>query len=312
MRYEDGFGKSSSRVVLGTTYFGDGIGEEDAFLLMDRFREQGGTHIDTARLYAGGKAEEIVGRWRKTRNANEMLIASKGGFPADELPTVMRLSEKEIREDLEQSLTALQTDVIDFYWFHRDDETIPAGYLVELMNQLQKEGKIKKFGASNWKASRIAQAQTYAEEHGLNGFFASQIRFSPACLNAPMFGLVGMDKDEFSYYQKAEMPVVAYSSQAKGFFSKLDALGEKGLSPKAKERYLSSVNLATLKTIQELAVKYQVSVAAVICGAFCSIKTPTVFPIIGSSKLSQLLDTLMGADLELNQEEIEAVFRHVI
>lgn len=298
-------------MVLGTTYFGDGISESDALAMMDRFRELGGTHIDTARFYAGGKAEEIVGRWQKSRNATEMLIGTKGGFPAAETPTVMRLSEEEIRSDLEQSLIALQTETVDFYWLHRDDVKIPAGQIIEMMNQLVKEGKIKKFGASNWTVRRIAQAQAYAGEHGLIGFSASQIRFSPALLNAPMFGLVGMDKEEFAYYQEQQMPVVAYSSQAKGFFSKMDALGEAGLSPKAKERYLSEKNLETLQVIQRLARKYQVSVAAVICGAFCSIEVPEVFPIIGSSKILQLTDTLEGADLVLTEEEAAAVFRYV-
>ena len=62
MRYSDCFGVKSSRILLGTGYFGDGISETEAFLMMDRFRELGGTHIDTARLYANGVAEEIVGK----------------------------------------------------------------------------------------------------------------------------------------------------------------------------------------------------------------------------------------------------------
>ncbi len=59
MKYSDCFGKKSSKIVLGSTYFGDGISREDACLLMDRFHELGGTHIDTARYYFGGKVEKL-------------------------------------------------------------------------------------------------------------------------------------------------------------------------------------------------------------------------------------------------------------
>ncbi len=150
MKYSDIFGKKSSKILLGTAYFGDGISEETAFSMMDKFREMGGTHIDTARLYADGRAEEIVAKWRKSRGANEMLISSKGGYPTSDAPDKVRISDKEIRYDLDLSLKALDTECIDFYWVHRDDEVTPAGEVVETLNALVKEGKIKKFGVSNW------------------------------------------------------------------------------------------------------------------------------------------------------------------
>ena len=76
MRYSDCFGKRSSRIILGTAYFGDGIKSEDAFLMMDKFREMGGTHIDTARLYAKGRAEDVVGKWLRLRGAKEMIVST--------------------------------------------------------------------------------------------------------------------------------------------------------------------------------------------------------------------------------------------
>ena len=308
MRYSNAFGKQSSRMVLGTTYFGDGISKEDSFALLDKFRELGGTHIDTARLYADGVAESIVGKWYHDRNATEMLICSKGGYPAADSPEVMRLSDEEIRSDLEMSLKTLGVDCIDFYWFHRDDVGIPAGHLVELMNALVKEGKIKKFGVSNWTSSRIIDAQKYAEEHGLMGFSASQIRFNPASVVNERSGLVGMDNKEFAYYKSVNMPVVAYSSQAKGFFSKVVELGIDALSDKAKLRYLFDENLNTANVLKELSVKYGCSVAAIICGAFCSFKTPEVFPIVGCSKISQLIDSMSGSDIVISDKELESIF----
>jgi len=312
MRYSDCFGKKSSRILLGTTYFGDGISEKDAFEMMDKFRELGGTHIDTARLYSDGKAEEIVGKWIWDRKADEMLVSSKGGYYDMDAGEPPRITENDIRHDLEISLNALKRDAIDFYWLHRDDEKTPVEVIIDFMNILVKEGKILKFGASNWKANRIEKANKYAKENGLIGFSASQIRFNPAYCLGERGGLVGMDETEFEFYKKNNMPVVAYSSQAKGFFSKMAEQGESALSEKAKKRYYCEENLKRLEVLKKLSSKHNVSVAAIICAAFSSFEAPEVFPIIGSSKLEQMEDSLSGADAVISKAELQEIFEFEI
>ena len=247
MRYSNAFGESASKIFLGTAYFGDGISKEEAFAIMDKFRENGGTHIDTARLYAQGVSEEIVGKWLKDRKATEMHIFTKGGYYEPDAGEVSRVTPEDIVSDLEKSLKALGTDSIEFYWLHRDDRVIEPEAVAELMNSLIKEGKIRKFGASNWKSDRIMAVNEYSQAHSLAGFSASQIRFNPAYCLGERGGLVGMDKDEFDFYKNADMPVVAYSSQAKGFFSKVAEQGIDALSEKAKKRYLCKENLEIIR-----------------------------------------------------------------
>lgn len=312
MRYTEFSEKNSSRIILGTAYFGDGIGEKESFELIDKFCELGGTHIDTARLYAEGASEEIVGKWLKSRKPKDIFVSTKGGFPVAANPDKVRISEEEIRSDLEKSMKALSIDTLDFYWLHRDDETIPAEVIIDMMNTLVKEGKIKAFGASNWTSQRIKTAQEYARRNGLMGFGASQIRFNPATIISKPTGLVGMDKDEFKFYESENMKVFAYSSQAKGFFSKMAEMGEDAVSPKAKERYLSEGNLKKLETLKNLSEKYNCSIASLICAAFCSFEHPTVFPVIGCSKTTQLVDSIVGADIQLSIDEIEQIFEGVI
>lgn len=309
MRYSDCFGKKSSKILLGTAYFGDGISETEAFSMMDKFRELGGTHIDTARLYANGKAEEIVGKWVDSRNASEMLISTKGGYYDMDAGETPRITEKDIRFDLDASLDALKRDKIDFYWLHRDDENTPVEEIIDFMNILVKEGKIVKFGASNWTAKRIALANEYAENNGLKGFMASQIRFNPAYCLGERGGLVGMDDAEFEFYKNTNMPVVAYSSQAKGFFSKMAEEGESALSEKAKKRYLCEENLNRLEVLKRLSEKYNATIASIICGAFSSFDVPEVFPVIGGSKLKQIEDSLGGADVVIEKEELVDIFK---
>ncbi len=308
MRYSYSFGKKSSKILLGTAYFQDTISKSDAFKIMDKYYEMGGCHIDTARLYANGEAEAVIGEWLKDRKPEGIILSTKGGYPAVDGSFVSRLSESEIRSDLEASLKALRLDCIEFYWLHCDDENTPVSDIINIMNLLVKEGKIKKFGASNWRSCRIDEANKYAAENNLAGFSASQIRFNPAYNVTERSWLVGMDKNEFAWYKKADMPVVAYSSQAKGFFSKMAELGESALSEKAKLRYLCEENLRRLEIIKELSIKHECSVASVVCGCLCSFNSPDVFPIIGGSRIEQIEDSMRGADVVIAPSELEKLF----
>lgn len=312
MRYSDSFGEKTSKIMLGTAYFGDGISEEDAFKIMDTYRKMGGINIDTARLYAKGKSEEIVGKWLRERNAADMHVFTKGGYYEPDAGEAPRIAEAEIRSDLEESLKALGVDSIEFYWLHRDDENVSVEVIAELMDSLIKEGKIKKFGVSNWTSRRIKEFNEYSEKNSLAKISASQIRFNPAYCLGERGGLVGMDKDEFSFYKNAGMPVVAYSSQAKGFFSKVAEQGTDALSEKAKKRYLCPENLEKVDVMKSLAEKYNTSVGAIVCGAMCSIKQFDVFPVIGGSRVSQIEDSMHGGDVVLTENELKSIFKEIM
>lgn len=309
MRYSDCLGKKSSKILLGTAYFGDGISKEDSYSIMDRFRELGGTHIDTARLYSGGMAEKIVGDWIKDRNATEMFVSTKGGYYEADAGEAPRLDECDIRSDLEKSLKALDVETIEFYWIHKDDETKTVEEIITLLNHFKTEGKIKKFGVSNWCSKRIKEANKFAKDNSLEGITASQIRFNPAFCLGERGGLVGMDNQEFQFYKGENMPVVAYSSQAKGFFSKLEQFGEAGLSEKAKKRYYCEENIRRFEVLKSISQKHECSIAATISAAFSSFVSPEVFSVIGPSNLVQLEDTMGGQDITLDKNELRDIFK---
>lgn len=312
MRYSNAFGKNGSKILLGTAYFGETISREESFDIMDKFAALGGTHIDTARLYASGESEKVIAEWIASRKPAEVFVSTKGAFPNKATPDMPRVSEKEVRYDLELSLRALNTECVNFYWLHRDDESRDVGEIIEFMNAFVREGKILHFGASNWKHERIEEANQYANAHGLLGFEASQIRFSPAIVSPTGTAdrkLVDMSPVSFDYYRERKMPVAAYASQAKGFFSKMAAFGESGLSEKSKDRYMCPENLETLEAVKALAEEYGCSIAAIVCGALASLSSPDVFPIIGGSNALQIEDSLRGADVVLTKAELENIFK---
>ena len=114
-----------SKLALGTARYGNVIHREDANRLMDLFTEAGGNCIDTARVYAEGKSEEIVGQWMKERgNRHEIVISSKCCSPEQGNDQQSRLTRKDMENDLNASLKALQTEYIDIYWIYKDDPKI--------------------------------------------------------------------------------------------------------------------------------------------------------------------------------------------
>ena len=306
--------EKSAKLVLGGDSFGASIPEDASFALMDAYHDAGGNHIDTAHLYGIGSVggeqicEKVIGKWMKERNnRNRVLISTKGAHPPLSDMHHSRVRKAEIKRDLEESLFALDTDYIDLYWLHRDDPAIPAGEIVEWMNELQNEGNIRAFGASNWTAKRLEEANTYAEAHGLSPFSAGQILFSAAQAvdaHIPDDTLVWMNEEEMAYYRKKLLPVFCYSAQGKGYFSKL-AAGEK-LCGMAKDWFDSEENRRRLPILVRIAQRRSISVTAVAL-AFLWSGGVDAYPIIGCKTVTQLKDSLLARDVILTTEEYEAI-----
>ena len=90
-------------------------------------------------------------------------------------------------------------------------------------------------------------------------------------------------------------------------------MAEKGidaLSVKSRDRYYCEENVKRLEIIKELSLKYEVSVAAIVCAALSSFETPDVFPIIGGSRKEQIADSMTGGDITLTKEELRALFKY--
>ncbi len=304
MLYTEISQKKTSNLIMGTDYMGTLVPQNEVMNLFDLYYELGGNHFDTAHLYCNGMSEQLVGKWLKTKKREDIFISTKGGHPAVGQMNVSRLDSKSLRCDIEESLKRLNTDCVDLYYLHRDDLKTPAGEIIETLNNFIKEGKTLSIGCSNWRSERIKEANDYAKAHGLDGFIASQIKWSLA-QTSPDFcddpTLVEMDECELEFYKNNDMKVVAFASQAKGFFSKYD---NGTLEGKAKERYLCDKNIARYNVAKEIAQNRGVTVAAVVVSYIISQKNPVSMPIIGCKNIAQLKDTALFCDLVLTDEEL--------
>jgi aryl-alcohol dehydrogenase-like predicted oxidoreductase len=307
-----------SSVALGTAAFGSLLDKELSFRLLDSYVAAGGTFIDTAHVYAdwlGGErsmSEKTIGAWLRERGKpKDVLIATKGGHPEMATSLTPRLSRQDIIDDVDGSLKFLGLQRIELYYLHRDDPLRPVGEIMETLNSQIKLGKIGAIGCSNWQISRIAEAQEYARANGVAPFAVSQLFWSLAKANPGVFDSdhALMDSQALNFYDESSLPVVAFTSQARGFFSKAAGAGVSVLKPELRKAFENPVNLARLERAQKLAKHLDVSVSAIVL-AFVTSQSVTSIAIIGPHSEAQLNSSLDGCDLSLSSQHVQFLFGH--
>lgn len=278
--------------------------------LLDAIFDMGVNAFDLARNY--GSAEKSFGYWLEARkNRDKVVILSKGGHPS--VFGKKRINEKEIRKDFEESCRELHTDYIDIYLLHRDDPSVEVGEIVEVLNTMHAEGKIGAFGGSNWTHQRIAEANTYASEHGLIPFSVSSPNFGLAeQVNDPWGGgcvtISGpQNEDARAWYREQNMPVIAYSSLGRGFFSgKLkssDEGHERGiLDSAARKGYCCSQNYERLRRCEELAAQKGVTVSQIAL-AWIFAQDINTFAVVSTTKPERMRQNIAALSLALTPEE---------
>ena len=292
-----------SKITLGSCYFGNGIDETECDAMMDAYYEAGGRTLDTARMYAcwlpaGDMSERVIGRWLRDRGLRrEMTVVTKGGHPPLEQMNLGRLSPADLTGDLKQSLSALDTDYIDLYLLHRDDPGRPVSDIMDTLHGFVVAGVVQAVGVSNWSLPRILQANAYAAEAGKTPLAVSQLQWSYAHSTPADWGddtLVCMTEGEYAGYQEAELPVMAFSPQAKGLFSKIIAGGEPALNEKIRGRFLNERNRRRIEAVRAAADRTGCSPAAVALSFLTQNPLPTV-AVVGCSDRVQLADSLTAA-----------------
>jgi aryl-alcohol dehydrogenase-like predicted oxidoreductase len=228
--------------------------------LMDAFVAAGGNCVDAAAIYGFGESEKTLGRWLRARGMRQSLVlVSKGCHPIVDpqdifaKPWEPRVTPQAIQSDLSESLERLQTDSIDLYLVHRDDENYPVGPLIETLNAEQARGRIRAFGASNWSIARIVAANAYAAEHGLNGFAISSMQFSLARPGHMYFpGTLSASDEDLAWHTSRQFPLLAWSSLSAGYLTSEDPTT---ISDRVMQSYETVENAARRKRSQILAAR---------------------------------------------------------
>lgn len=293
-------------IVFGGNVFGWTLDEKDSFRILDELLDAGFNTIDTANVYSrwvpgnqGGESETIIGKWMKERrNRDKVTVITKVG--SDMGQGHRDLSEKHILEAVDDSLRRLQTDTIDLYLSHWDDENTPVEEPLGAYKKLIKAGKVRYIGASNLPPERLKESLKASVQNGLPRYAVFQPEYN-------LYDRRGFEEGVDPVCREEGLGVITYFSLAKGFLSgkyrSKDDLG-KSVRGGGVEGYLNERGFRILKALDDLAAKHEVSQAAVALAWL--IHQPNVTaPIASATKSSHLKAFTEALQMKPEPEDLQ-------
>ncbi|ADB33831.1 oxidoreductase domain protein [Kribbella flavida DSM 17836] len=290
-----GLDKQVSRLVMGVDNQNT---LPHAATIFDDFVERGGTTFDTAYVYGGGRGEKLLGQWMASRgNRDEVVVIGKGAHTPHCDPA-------SITRQLEESLERLRTDHVDLYLMHRDNEQIPVGEFVDVLDEHFRAGRIKAYGGSNWSTARFDEANAYAAAHGKQPFTLLSNHLSLArAYDVPWKGCRHVSDDESqAWLRERQVALFPWSSQARGFFTGR-ATPEDTTDEELVRCFYSDENFERLRRARELAEQKGVEPTAIALAWLLHQPYP-VFPLIGPRQISETRTSLPGLSVQLTEDEV--------
>jgi aryl-alcohol dehydrogenase-like predicted oxidoreductase len=294
-----------SPVCLGANVFGWTIDEARSFEILDHFLGKGFNFIDTADVYSrwasgvGGESEIIIGKWMKARgNRNKVILATKVGMDMGQGKT--DVSKKYILKAVENSLKRLQTDYIDLYQAHKDDEATPVEETLEAYSELIKQGKVRCIGASNFTAERLKAALEASEKHGWPRYETLQPLYN-------LYDREAYEKELEEICVKNNISVISYYALAAGFLTgKYRSEADYGKSKRGSgaQRYLNDRGLKILKALDEVSAIYKCELST-IAVAWLLKKPSVTSPIASATSIHQLDSILKATEVNLDAKAMD-------
>jgi aryl-alcohol dehydrogenase-like predicted oxidoreductase len=285
-------------LCLGGNVFGWSANESQSQTVLDAFDSLGGNFIDTADVYSewvdgnkGGESETIIGNWMKSRGKrHQFVIATK----VSQLSTRAGLRPENIIAACNDSLQRLQTDHIDLYYSHHDDQDVPIAETLGAYQTLIKEGKIRYIGASKYSAARLQEALDIAAKENLPKYICLQDQYNL------------VEKNPFESEQQAVLKANAISALpffglARGFLTGKYRPGVTVESIRAAgvANYQNDKGYALIAELEKIAKVHNSSISAVALAWLRS--NPQVSTPIASARTVEQLHEIMQV-VELTSE----------
>jgi aryl-alcohol dehydrogenase (NADP+) len=279
-------------LMLGTNVFGWNVDEPTSFAVLDAFVDQGGNAIDTADVYSawapghtGGESETVIGRWLKqSGKRDKVVLATKVGM----WPKRQGIKRENIIAACEDSLQRLQTEVIDLYQLHSDDEATPALEYLGALEELVKAGKVRAVGASNFKADRLDDAMRTSAEHGLIRFATLQPEYNL------MSREIEADLEPLCVHEQVSL--IPYYGLANGYLTgKYRSEADKSQSMRGglMDKYMQGKGPAVLAALDAIGARRSATPGQVAL-AWLMQRPAMAAPIASATSVAQLTE-LMGA-----------------
>jgi aryl-alcohol dehydrogenase-like predicted oxidoreductase len=299
-------GRSGLKVApwaFGGNVFGWTVDDATGFRLLDAFVDKEFNLIDTADVYSrwipghvGGESETLMGKWLAQRGGRreKVVIATKLGM---DMPDGKGLSRAYMMTAVDKSLKRLQTDYIDLYQSHRDDQETPLEETLAAYQELIKAGKVRAIGASNYSADRLAEALKLSATKGLPRYETLQ----------PWYNLY--DRDQFEgpladLAKREGLGVIPYFGLASGFLtgkyrSEADLKG----SPRAyrAKDLLDTRGLRILAALDDVGGRIGATPAQI---SLSWLRAKGCIPIASATKLEQLEELAKFVEVKLDADAV--------
>lgn len=303
-------GLEVSNLCLGGNVFGWTIDEKQSFKVLDAFAEAGGTFIDTADVYSrwadgnnGGESETILGNWMKARgNRHKLVIATKVGMEMG--PHKKGLKKDYILSAVEASLTRLQTDRIDLYISHKDDEETMLEETLEIYKNLIIHGKVRVVGASNYTGKRLRQALEVSHKNAYPAYQSLQPHYN-------LYDRKDFEKDLLAVCEENNLGVTPYFALASGFLTgkyRSEKDFSKSLRGSGAKKYMDERGMNILTALDRVAKEHHSSPTAVSL-AWLMAKTYITAPIASATSEEQMKDLVASTELKLDPPSMELLDR---
>ncbi len=302
-------GLKVSQLCLGTMNFGASADETTSFAILDCAVDGGINFLDTSNIYSnwvdghvGGESEIVLGKWMKTQNRRDVIIATKVRGRMWSGANGEGLSRHHIIHAVEDSLKRLQTDYIDLYQTHWYDESTPMEETLSAMDSLVQSGKVRYIGASNHPAWMLMKSYWVSDVHNLVRYDSLQPHYS-------LFNRIEYEREVEAVCVDQNVAVIPYSPLAAGF-----ATGKYTRNNKSPDNSRADGGLIqrlidnedaylALDVMTEIAHSHDVPVAHVALGWLLA-RPSITSPIIGARTVKQLEETIGAVDLQLTETEI--------
>lgn len=273
-------------IALSGNVFGWTADAPTTTAILDRYAELGGTFIDTADSYAGGRSEIMIGNWmRATRRRHPMTIATKIGKGPDN----PGLSARAIDQAVEASLRRLRVDRIDLLYLHIDDDAVPFEETLAAVDDLIRDGKVRWFGGSHHTGNRLIEARIAVGVLGVAPMVAVQNHYN-------LVHRTEYEGDLARVAAQLDLGVMPRFALAGGFLTgKYRSRGDVERLRRGGEatRYLTRSGLRTLAALDRVAAETGTSVTTASLAWLLS-RPRVVAPVVSVSEPEQL-DAVMAA-----------------
>jgi predicted dehydrogenase/aryl-alcohol dehydrogenase-like predicted oxidoreductase len=291
-----GVAKPLSRLVMGCD---NQTTMAHASVMFDDFLARGGTTFDTGYVYGRGRMESLLGRWVTNRGVRDQVaIIGKGAHTPFCDP-------ESLTRQLHETLDRLGTDHLDLYLMHRDNPEISVSEFIDVLDQHQRSGLVHAFGGSNWSIDRFTEANRYARASGKHPLVALSNHFGLArAHDVPWAGCEHVtDPASRAWLTLHQVPLLPWSSQARGFFAPFRAHPDQRNDPELVRCYYSDENFERLRRANLFGERRGVQATAIALAYVLHQPFPT-FALIGPRTLAETRTSTEALKIQLSAEEL--------